>query len=170
MSRRCEGRRSFEIAFGNLPCKAVRARSYAVAGNHREVSSETATTTKAATGFVPIQVGMWRQAAKAVLPQLLGGSCNPCFSFSRLGGRVARRGCCGQCFKARFGRLPKGSGSQRGCLEGSRLFGWFVPYQTILLHRLGPARFARDATPRYHRIELHRILLPNQFFSSVHGR
>ncbi len=81
-------------------------------------------TTKAATGFVPIQVGTRRRTAKAVLPQLPGGSCNPCFSFSRPGGRGARRGCCGQRFKARFGRLPKGSGSQqvvlkvRGFLDG----------------------------------------------------
>ena len=31
------------------------------------------------TGFVPIQVGTRRWIAKAVLPQLPGGSCNPCY-------------------------------------------------------------------------------------------
>ena len=77
MSRRCEGRRLFKVAIGNLPCKAVRARLLKMAGNHLRAFSTSNDESGDGLCAYPRQVAATGPLRRSPL-LLPGGSCNAC--------------------------------------------------------------------------------------------
>ena len=134
-SRRCEGRRPFEIAIGNLPCKAVRARSRAVAGNHHraQLSTRDDESGDGLCAYPSRDAAADRESDPAATSWRKLQSVLLVLSAWRPGGetRLLRT-----TLQGKVRATSQGSGSQRFCLEGSRLFGWFVPQQTILFRAL----------------------------------
>ena len=130
-SRRCEGRRPFEIAIGNLPCKAVRARSRAVAGNHQraQLSTRDDESGDGLCAYPSRDAAADRESDPAATSWRKLQSVLLVLSAWRPGGetRLLRT-----TLQGKVRATSQGSGSQRFCLEGSRLFGWFVPQQIIL--------------------------------------